>query len=254
MSLKQTQGKKNGTDYSSPAVNKAVDVIEFLASQVQGVSITAISDGLGRSVGEIYRVVRALESRRLVYKDLTTDKFQLSLRLFELAHKYPPIERLTRVAFAEMDLLCKRTLQSCHLAVAEFPDIKIVAAQESPLPMHYSVRIGSSFEMSETSSGMVIAAYSTEAQRKYILKMSKPANRQKLLARFEKITHNGYEINDSEVVTGLINIAVPVHSHEGKILASLTTPYLHQSKASVQPEAILQMQIAASHRMRQSLG
>ena len=66
--IKLPKVKKEPTDYLSPAVDKAVDVIEYLASLREGVSITNIAAGVTMSVGQIYRTVRALERRGLVYK------------------------------------------------------------------------------------------------------------------------------------------------------------------------------------------
>jgi len=246
--------KKETKGYNSPAVEKAIDVLEFLASQGDGVSITAISEGLGRSVGEIYRIVRAMEHRRLVSKDPATERFSLSLRLFELAHQYPPIERLTRAARAEMALLSDRTLQSCHLAVVDRGRVIIVAAEESPLPMHYGVKVGASFNMLETSSGAVIAAFSSTSERSVYLGKTGPLQRAELESRFNRIVHDGFEIRQSDVVEGISNIAVPVRSQEGLVLAALTVPYLKQKKVTVPPLAVLELQIAASRRMQAGLG
>lgn len=250
----QKTEKKPKSDYNSPAVDKAVDVIEYLASRREAVSITAMSEGIGRSVGEIYRVVRALERRRLVYKDPNTERFQLSLRLFELAHKFPPVERLARVAQFELDALAEKTLQSCHLAVVEGSKIMIVAAKESPLPMHYGVRVGSAFRWFDSSSGTLIVAFSSEQQRQFLLAGLKKPERTSLESRFGQIVEGGYELRESDAVEGLSNITVPVRSQEGKILAALTVPYLKQSTAPMGPRAVLEMQIAASERISRRLG
>lgn len=254
MSTSPSPSAEKKSNYSSPAVDKAVDVIEFLASRREAVSITAISEGIGRSVGEIYRVVRALERRRLVYKNPNTDRFQLSLRLFELAHKFPPVERLIRVAQPELDALSEKTLQSCHLGVVEGRKIIVAASKESPLPMHYSVRVGSGFQLFETSSGTVLAAFSSAPRQEFLLTGTKTAERKGLEKRFEQIVEQGYELRESDTVDGLTNITVPVSSQEGKILAALTVPYLKQPTAPLGPEAVLELQIAAGQRISRGLG
>jgi DNA-binding IclR family transcriptional regulator len=248
------KAKNEQTVYPSPAVDKAVDVIEYLASLREGVSITKIAAGVNMSVGQIYRTVRALERRRLVYKNPTTDRFQLSLRLFELAHKFPPVERLIGVAQVELDVLSKSTLQSCHLAVTEGTNIVIIAAKESPLPMYYGIRVGSVFDMFETSSGTVISAFTSASQRELLLKSVQTAARPGLEERFEQIVKCGYEIHESDTVDGLKNISVPVRSKEGKIIAALTTPFVRQAATAIDPEAVLKLQLAASKRISRGLG
>lgn len=252
--IKLPKVKKEPTDYLSPAVDKAVDVIEYLASLREGVSITNIAAGVTMSVGQIYRTVRALERRGLVYKNPTTDRFQLSLRLFELAHKFPPVERLIGVAQVELDGLSKSTLQSCHLAITEGSNIVIIAAKESPLPMYYGIRVGSVFDMFETSSGTVISAFSTSSQRELLLKSVPPAARTGLEERFERIVMSGYEIHESDTLDGLKNISVPVRSKEGKVIAAITTPFVKQHETVIKPEAVLKLQLAASKRISRGLG
>lgn len=241
-------------EYTSPAVGKAIDVIEFLARQEQSVSVTAIAEGLGRTVGEIYRIVLALEQRRIVSRDEATDRLRLSLRLFDLANQFPPVERLIQVARPKMDTLTRRAMQSCHLAVAEDREVTVVATRESPLSMRYSVRTGSSYDMFETSSGAVIAAYMEEAHRERWLKWAKPPIRDSLRSRFEEIRIRGYEMRESQTVSGLSNISVPIHSQQGRILAALTVPYLAQTKSTLDPEGVLALQLEAAARMKDELG
>lgn len=259
MPTSQTDDKKekkatNRAEYSSTAVEKAFDIIEFLATQSNSSSITAIATGTNRTVGEIYRVVLALEHRQIICRDESSDKLRLSLRLFELAHLFPPVERLIQVAKSEMRTLALKSMQSCHLAVAEQREITIVAARESQLPMHYSVRPGSRFDIFETSSGVVIATYMTVLQQEDCLRGLKPAKREELRARFGHVRENGYEMRESETVSGLSNISVPVRSQDGRILAALTVPFLKQKKATLEPEMVLDLQINASLRMSKRLG
>ena len=73
--------------YSVPAAEKALDVLEFMASQPEGMTITALAGALGRSVHELYRVILVLEARGYLYRRSGSDRYRLSLKLFELAHR-----------------------------------------------------------------------------------------------------------------------------------------------------------------------
>ena len=54
--------------YSVPAAEKALDVLEFMASQPEGMTVTALAGALGRSVHELYRVILVLEARGYLYR------------------------------------------------------------------------------------------------------------------------------------------------------------------------------------------
>src|SRR5690349_16681852 len=49
--------------YAVPALEKGLDILELLASSPTGLNLTAIASGLGRSTGEIYRILQFLEAR-----------------------------------------------------------------------------------------------------------------------------------------------------------------------------------------------
>ena len=146
-----------------PAAEKALDVLEFMASQSEGMTITALAGALGRSVHELYRVILVLEARGYLYRRSGSDRYRLSLKLFELAHQTPSVRQLTDSALPIMQALAPTAQQSCHLAVLSGHEALIVLQIDSPLPMRYSVMLGAKFDFAETSSGVVIYAYSPPA-------------------------------------------------------------------------------------------
>src|SRR5690606_10794944 len=54
--------------YAVPALDKAFDVVELLASTPGGATLNEIATRLGRSMGELFRIVIALERRGLLQK------------------------------------------------------------------------------------------------------------------------------------------------------------------------------------------
>ena len=53
---------KNSLDkYTAPALEKGLDILEFLADFPEGLSKVDIAKGLGRSLNEIFRMVSVLE-------------------------------------------------------------------------------------------------------------------------------------------------------------------------------------------------
>jgi hypothetical protein len=93
----QIDGEESGrSEYRAPAAEKVLDILEFMATQPRSLTQTAISGGLGRSIHEIYRILYLLEKRGYLVRT-KSDRFRLSLKLFELAHMYPPEQSLPRI-------------------------------------------------------------------------------------------------------------------------------------------------------------
>src|SRR4029077_3951039 len=81
------EGESGRSACRVPPVEKALDVVEFMASSAETLTQTEIAAGLGRSIHEIYRILLLLEKRGYIFRT-QSDRFRLSLKLFELAHMY----------------------------------------------------------------------------------------------------------------------------------------------------------------------
>ena len=79
------KGKRK--QYSAPALEKGLDILEFLAGESEGLNISRLAAELGRSVGEIFRMVAVLEQRGYIRVREGADAYIVTLKLFELAHK-----------------------------------------------------------------------------------------------------------------------------------------------------------------------
>jgi DNA-binding IclR family transcriptional regulator len=244
--------------YSVPAAEKALDVIELLAGQPDGMTVTEIAGALGRTVHELYRVVLVLEARSYLYRRVGSDRYRLSLKLFELAHQTSSVRQLTDAALPIMQALAPKAQQSCHLAVLSGHEALIVLQIDSPLPMRYSVMLGAKFDFAETSSGVVIYAYSAEHVRQQLDAFLKGDGRidetADVHARARSIARLGYEVKKSLAVGGVTNISVPVFDYLGHVVAALTVPYVPQRAATVSLETVRQLAIEAGRRISMDLG
>lgn len=244
--------------YSVPAAEKTLDIIEFLAGQPDGMTATELAQALGRSVHELYRVVLVLEARGYLYRRQGTDRYRLSLKLFELAHQTSSVRQLTDAALPVMQALAPKALQSCHLAVMSGSEALIVLQIDSPLPMRYSVMLGAKFDFAETSSGVVIYAYAAETARQqlddHLVEAGRGEEISSIAARAKSIVKLGYEVKKSLTVGGVTNISVPVFDYLGHIVAALTVPYVPQRAATVTLDKVRDLAIEAGRRISMNLG
>ena len=59
--------------YSAPALEKGLDIVELLAAASTPLSTRAIAERIGRSKGEIFRMVFVLLQRGYLVRDATSD-------------------------------------------------------------------------------------------------------------------------------------------------------------------------------------
>src|SRR5580692_831836 len=91
----------------APALEKGLDLLEALAEAPGGLTQKALALRLGRSVGEIFRMLGVLERRAYIARDAATGQYGLTLRLFELANRHPPMRRLQSAALPIMQDLAR---------------------------------------------------------------------------------------------------------------------------------------------------
>lgn len=217
--------------YSAPALDKGLDILELLAGRPEGLSLKQIADALGRTPTEIFRMLNHLLHRTYVRRFEPGGIYRLSLKLFELAHRFPPTARLLEVAVPAMRQLADRTEQSCHLSVLHGNGILVLAQTSSPSNWHFSVRMGATFSLAGTASGRVLLAFSSAKELEERLRAAaetEPPFRatKSFLARLTALKKRGYEQISHETFQGVADVSAPVVGHGNEVLAALTIPVL----------------------------
>lgn len=243
--------------YNAPALDKGLDIVETLAEAGESLTQGEIAKRLDRSVSEIFRMLVVLRRRGLIALDETSDRYYLTTRLFELAHRIPIVKRLTVAASPVMQRLAAQTNQSCHLAVRSADSIVIVGQVDNPGNNVLSVRMGARIEIWRTSSGRVILAYSDpEVREKAIASIPHPdkMSAKQLRGELAQIANQGYEQLHSLVVKGIENISAPILGFDGFAAAALTIPYMERMQGGVPIEQCLQDLLVAAESISVQLG
>lgn len=217
--------------YSAPALEKGLDILELLATEDRGLSQSEIARAMGRSVGEIFRMLVVLADRGYLAQDPDTDRYALTTRLFEVATRTPLIKRLTTLATPLMRKLAREVNQSVHLSIISDGVVLIVGQVDPPGNHVMSVRLGARIELWRASSGRVMVAFSdadTLAELLARLPLPPDMTEARLRADLAGIRARGHEITDSFVARGIVNIAAPVFDHTGLAIAALTVPHLER--------------------------
>lgn len=240
--------------YRAPALDKGLDILELLAATEEGLSQAEIAKALERSPAEIYRMLDRLVRRDYVRRT-TADRYELTLKLFELAHTSPPIRRLVSQATPVLRRFARDAEQAVHLVIHDRNILVVVAQVDSPGYWNVSVRVGSRIGLVNTGSGHVFLAFATDEERAFMLENERqqrklPAN---LLARFALVRERGYEIMESQQVAGVTNLSIPIQGPLGSIIAALTCPYTARLDKATAPdqEATLKLLIATGKEISQ---
>ncbi len=233
--------------YRAPALEKGLDVIELLAAEKSPLNLSAISQRLGRSAGELFRMLQVLESKGFITQADDGKGYVLTNKLFALAMAQAPVRTLVETALPIMRKLTQDVGQSCHMAVASEDQIVVIARIERPGDLGFSVRVGYRREIARAASGLVLFAYQDDEVRQQWLKRCrlKGEAAESFTARANIVRARGHHEAPSDFVRGIVDLATPILRGETAV-ATLVVPFVHSNPLLVEmPQAVEHVRTAA---------
>ncbi|MBB5633612.1 DNA-binding IclR family transcriptional regulator [Cryobacterium mesophilum] len=197
-------------NYAVPALDKALDILEFLADQGGGVGQGELADAVGRTPSQVFRVLQRLERRGWIVRERPSGLYLLSTRMLDLAHRQPRLRGLIALAIGPMRSLTEEVHQSCNLSVLDAGRVRVIAQAESPADFGFRVRVGAEFPL-ETPAGQVL----TEG------------------------APLGYLRQDDSLQPGITDLVAPVVDASGVAIAAITVPYIATSYSGLPIAAVL---------------
>lgn len=221
--------------YTAPALEKGLDILNLLSQNGQAMTLSQISAALGRSIGEIFRMIHVLEFKGFIEAaSAPSEGYQLTNRLFALGMARAPVKSLLEAALPAMRDLALKVDQSCHIAIASRNEIVVIARIENPGYFGYSVRTGHRRPIVEATSGLVLYAFQPEQiqarWRSEIFDAVDLAGQTQFLAKVDAARSQGFWRAPSDLMDGVLDIAAPVIS-DGAAVASLAMPYMKRRDA-----------------------
>ena len=225
---RRNSGTAEGQAYAAPALEKGLDVLELLCRIERPLSQKQIAEGLGRSVGEIYRMLACLVDRNYVAQ--VADSYYITTKLFELSHINPPTHRLLLEAMPLMQQVSSDLDQSCHLTVYNQGRQVVMAKVDAPSGLGFSVRVGTELDVLVSAPGRVLLAFQTRETRKLRIEESGRRRPDQTLPGVERIldavSARGFESIKSIQLRGVTAVAFPILDTQGHAIAALTVPYV----------------------------
>ena len=235
------QDRPKGT-YAAPAIEKAFEIVELLGRHPGGALVSEMATLLGRSVGELFRIVIVMERLGYLAKSTRTDRYTVTYKLLDVAYRATPAQDLVRAAAPWMQRLAEAAGQSCHLVVANAGSGLVIACEQQPGIRGFSLRIGARIDLIESCSGQILLAFASathaaqsiaEAERE----RAAPIDRDRLAERLQRVRGLGYERRQSPITHGVTDISCPVFGFDGHGVAALTIPFLELIDGSQKVDA-----------------
>lgn len=243
--------------YRAPALEKGLDILELLARSSSPLTTSQMAAQLGRSVSELFRMVLALEYRGYIsHMSDGRDGYMLTNKLFTLGISQGTAKTLLEVALPAMKDLSRELGQSCHLVVPSGDQIVVIARQESPMDLGFSVRVGYRRRLIDTNSGALLYGFaSPDVQASWLPQLSATVDLERIerfLAKVRKGVTQGYIQLGSDFVEGVTDFCVPVIGVHGAV-GVLIIPFINIKAQAVSTERVLERLLQAADKISQAL-
>ncbi|QBG45891.1 IclR family transcriptional regulator [Verrucomicrobia bacterium S94] len=229
---------KKKTSYQAPALEKGLDILEYLSTQSESRTQVEIAQALGRNPSELYRMLACLEEREYIAKGESGNGYRLTLRLFHLSHRQHTATLLRKAAHIPMEALAEETGQACHLTFQHGTSLIVMMERMPARRVCLSVGEGSVFPISLTASGKVLLSRMSEEIAHQTLEddpeytRRSKADRQRILNDISEARKNGFLVQESELTEGTTDIAVPIGIDGSGTSAVLGVSYLNTAKGA----------------------
>lgn len=243
---------KTSPEYSAPALDKGLDILELLAETEGGLGQLEIAQAIGRSPGQIFRMLATLERRGYVFRERQSGLYTLSMRMFELAHRHEPVRALSAAGLPVMRRLADELQQSCNLAVIDAEMVRVIAQVESPSDFGFRVRVGALFPLG-TATGLVLGAFRAPASGPADVTGASGASGALDQSVFEKMLVDAFlELPDSRQPS-ITDVVVPILRPDRTAVAALTVPYVATSLSAKAPSTVIERARRAAEEIAESL-
>ena len=251
---------KTPPNYSVPALEKGLTVLELLARASEPLSLSQISEMMANSTSQLFRTMNCLVEGGYVIKDEIHGKYSLTLKLFELANRHSPLKHLLHVANLPIQELARTIRESCHISIIQHGQLLVVGQAESPEKVQITVSVGTSFPLVSTVSGRLLLAAMDDVSLRAILEEDEDyqqlseGERNCLRDRIQAIRETGVSTAADESFIGLQDTAVLIGNPVVGAAAAIAVTQLTASRQSGDSVEVVEAMLRCARQINRRAG
>ena len=207
------------TQNSVPAIDRAIDVIEFISSREKDLSLSEILENVNIPRQSLIRILNTLCSRGFLDKSSRRGLYRIGLRFLYLGHRLQDKFDLRTLAWEYMKELSQETRKTVELSTLDRDQLILLEQIRGSEGLSLYSRVGSVFPyLHAVSVGKVYLSLMSEDKRRRVLeKIGLPAVTKNTITDMEilekeirEVQTRGYGFEDQELREGVRRVAAPI--------------------------------------------
>ncbi len=219
----------NGAN-SVQSVERALDLLEFLAQSPNKVGISELSVATGQPVATVHRLLMTLVAREYVARDSRSRRYTLGSAAHALVNIEHQIMNWGEVAASFLRELVEISGETANIGLLERDRAVYVAQVPSKRMVRMFTELGNRVPLHCTGCGKVLLAYQSANVANTIINQTGLRNYtgktitdpDQLRQELETIRQQGYAVDNGEQEDGVCCIAVPVYTPKGNVAAAMS--------------------------------
>jgi DNA-binding IclR family transcriptional regulator len=243
------------------AVQRAVTLLKLFSDSRPEWGLTDLARAARLNKTTVYRLLTALASEGLVARSPGTEAYRLGPEAIALGARALRSNDLRTVSHATLEDLARQSDETATVEVLMGGEVLIVDEVHSRQWLHATPSVGSRWPAHATSTGKVLLAQLSDAERKAILRspLAQPARKTiatqaALRDELSRVRAQGYATAVGELEDGYSAIGVPVAGHDGRVLAAISVGGPSARMPSERLREMLPLLTAAADAISRKLG
>jgi DNA-binding IclR family transcriptional regulator len=209
------------------SAERALDLLELLATSVEGLSFSQIGSALGLPKSSLSGLIRTLDARGYVTRTGDGRRFRLGPRIAELSAGLRQDEDIIGAARRAARRLAQQLGEGAHVAILDGDSVIYIAVEDSTHSMHMASAVGQRLPTHATAVGKSLLAVLSDSaidllptplEARTEQTITSTADLKRELAHIRRL---GYAYDVEELAAGLHSIAAPVLDHTGHAVAAI---------------------------------
>ncbi|HEY2593166.1 MAG TPA: IclR family transcriptional regulator [Chloroflexota bacterium] len=211
----------------SPAIDKALNILELLSRRPAGLRMADIARELALPKSSTHLTLEVLRARGYIIRD-DNGCHRLGLKVLEIGARVLQALDVRRVAHPFLETLSDRTGLTSHLAALDGHQVVYLDRVDGHGLVRFDTYVGKRASVNLTAVGKAIAAYVPERQLDEILRAdfhrgtsrapARPFDFKSQVSAFREL---GYAIEDEEEVPGIYCVAAALRDGNGDVIGSI---------------------------------
>jgi DNA-binding IclR family transcriptional regulator len=226
--------------YTFETLARGLRILEVFSQESSSLSVTEIAAALELPKGTVSRLTRKLWELGYLERDPETKRYCLGLRVLKLGFSVLDGMDVVEIAEPFVRTLSAKSGEYVEVAVRDGAQVVTVAHTRTSRMLGVTSRIGSLQPVYCTSTGKAQLIDMSRDELHHLLGegpypragLKTITTLDDLWVELDRVRHQGYAINDEELIEGLRSVAAPIRDNTNQIIAAFSIAVLNYRATS----------------------